>query len=98
MGFFPRSKLFVKKMYDFRSSLIHGEFNIPFKHSMGMVEEDAFFVSLNEANEIALAILFSTLQFMAENNIHELTFKVSYYLPNLTPPIVKKKKLSIPSS
>jgi hypothetical protein len=62
----------VKKMYDYRSRLLHGDLDLPSAHSGD--SDDEFANESSRASSIATAILVSTLQRMARENLHALQF------------------------
>ncbi len=65
-------KIDVKKMYHYRSRLLHGDLDFPSAHSGD--SDDDFINESSRAASIAAAILVSTLQRMARQNLHALHF------------------------
>lgn len=63
-------------MYDFRSRLIHGDYNVPFRHHVydDRSTRDKFETDLMRSEAMAIATLVATLQYMAEHTIYELGF------------------------
>jgi hypothetical protein len=70
----------VKKMYHYRSRLLHGDLDFPSAYSRG--SDDDFSNESSRASSIAAAILVSTLQRMALENLRELRF---HYVMELAP-------------
>jgi hypothetical protein len=66
-------------VYDFRSRLIHGNVDIPLRFTeFNAVETFAdFHEELLRNEELALAVLLATLQWMAVNDVTELNFEYS---------------------
>lgn len=70
----------IKKMYDFRSRLVHGDLNIPSRMGIdcdGINEIEKFDTEILKSSCLALAILISTFQWMIENNCTELKFETT---------------------
>jgi hypothetical protein len=63
----------VKKMYHYRSRLLHGDLDFPSAHSGD--SDDNFISESARASSIASSILVSTLQRMVRRNIRELRFQ-----------------------
>ena len=63
------------KMYDFRSRFLHGDIDIPLRFSeFDSVNSNNFTSNLLDHEEIALAVLIATLQWMIKNKKTELNF------------------------
>lgn len=63
-------------VYDFRSRLLHGDVDIPFRYSPfdAVKKFEDFHDELMKSEDLALATLIATLQWMARNNTKEMNF------------------------
>lgn len=70
-------------MYDFRSRFIHGDVNFVFAHdvNLGTREHERFSNALAASEEVAIALLFATLQKMCSESRVELQFRVEVVPP-----------------
>lgn len=67
----------IRKLYDFRSSFIHGTTNLPYAftddHDNDSIRK--YSDDLSESESIAFLLLVATLQFLVKENIQELNFE-----------------------
>jgi hypothetical protein len=66
-------KKMLSLTYDFRSALVHGDVNLPFRHAPGDWVSESY-DKMDEAKQSAMAVLLATFQEMILRNKHELNF------------------------
>lgn len=76
LGEIETDKKRLKKLYNFRSSLIHGGMSIPIKDAI--INDEKHLDNLYEMNTFASIILVTSLQKIIKNNLTELKFKYTY--------------------
>lgn len=76
LGDIKENKKKLKRLYNYRSSLVHGALNIPINDSL--FEDEKYQTELYEMNAFAATVLVATLQKIIKNNMSELTFKYEY--------------------
>ncbi|WP_278035570.1 HEPN domain-containing protein [Flavobacterium nitratireducens] len=76
LGEIETDKKRLKKLYNFRSSLIHGGMSIPIKDAI--INDEKHLDNLYEMNTFAIIILVTSLQKIIKNNLTELKFKYTY--------------------
>lgn len=76
LGNITENKKLIKKLYNYRSSLIHGDLSIPINN--GLMNNQQHDLELYDMNSLASIILVASLQKIIKNNITELNFKYIY--------------------
>lgn len=76
LGDIKENKKRLKKLYNYRSSLVHGGLNIPINDSL--FEDEKYQMELYDMNAFAATVLVATLQKIIMNDMTELTFRYEY--------------------
>ena len=76
LGDIKEDKKRLKKLYNYRSSLVHGGLNIPINDSL--FEDEKYQTELYDMNAFAATVLVATLQKIIINDMNELTFRYEY--------------------
>ncbi|HEY1891699.1 MAG TPA: hypothetical protein VGG63_14910 [Steroidobacteraceae bacterium] len=83
LGLQTSHKKALKEMYSFRSTFLHGDMNIPFAHCAyhGAELIELFHDRATEPEALAVRVLVATLQKMAEEQRHLLSFRTEVNPP-----------------
>jgi len=78
------NKKSFSRVYNFRSRLLHGDVDIPLRFTEfdGTKRYETFHDSLFQNEELALAVLLATLQWMAKHQVSELDFTYALCRPD----------------
>lgn len=76
LGDIEEDKKRLKRLYNYRSSLIHGGLNIPMNDSI--FENEKYQMELYEMNAFASAVLVASLQKIISKDLTELVFRYEY--------------------
>jgi hypothetical protein len=76
LGDITENKKILKKLYNYRSGLIHGDLHIPIND--GVMNNEKHFDDLYSMNSLSAIILVATLQKLIKNGMKKLEFKYVY--------------------
>jgi len=76
LGDITVNKRILKKLYNYRSGLIHGDLHIPIKD--GIMDDEKYNTDLYSMNSLSAVILVATLQKLIKKGMKKLEFKYIY--------------------